>query len=280
MANTFTPAQALAEFITLAAADPNIQAIGTEGSTNDLAMPADDWADLDITLFATDAEQVDGPAWLRHFGAPIITEALQERGLFGGHELWFSWLTRFAGTARIDLKAAPIAAIADYLADDTLNAIVWQREQGQVTPRSTSAASHGFILPDQATLNAHVTEFYWVAGYVVKGLARGNLLYANQLLDHNVRPELLYVAAAEIAAHITPFFDAGVDDKNVWTASTPAFQTALAATYRQDSLAATKDALAKTVALYGQVLRQAASALHLTVPDQQRAIQQLHEWLA
>lgn len=280
MANRFTPAQALAEFITSAAADANIQAIGTEGSTNNVAISTDEWADLDITLFAISPEQVAGPVWLHHFGEPVIIEALQERGLFGGDELWFSWLTRFAGTARIDLKAAPVSAIADYLADDTLNAIVWRRDRGHVMPRATSAASHGFTLPDQATLNAHVTEFYWVAGYVVKGLARGNLLYANQLLDHNVRPELLYLAAAAISARTTPFFDAGVDYKNVWSASSPTFRAALATTYQQDSLSATKTALAQTIALYGQVLPRAASALHLAVPDQHRAIQQLQDWLA
>ncbi|WP_082397652.1 aminoglycoside 6-adenylyltransferase [Lacticaseibacillus camelliae] len=117
--------------------DPNIVAIGTEGSGNDPAQAPDKWTDLDVTLFASDPAQVDAEAWVKALGEPRLVQHLHDTHLFGpGTGAWESWLTRYQGTRRIDWKIAPAADEAAYLAADHLNTIIWRQGQGRVSPRA------------------------------------------------------------------------------------------------------------------------------------------------
>lgn len=238
----------LDQIIARAEKDANIVAIGTEGSGNNPELKADDWTDLDVTVFAKAPEQVDGGAWVHALGEPKLIQHLQDDQLFGpgtGH--WESWLTRYRGTRRVDFKIAPAADEAAYLADDRLNAIVWRAGQGRVTPRATDASSHFLAVPTQADYESTLNEFFWIAGNVVKGLGRNNLLYANEQFNAHLRPQLLKLYAFRETMKQDGQFDPGVNFKNVWAALAPYEQASLAATYDQTSRAATLGSLKNAV---------------------------------
>ncbi|WP_164511973.1 aminoglycoside 6-adenylyltransferase [Lacticaseibacillus daqingensis] len=267
----------LTQLITLATADPNVLAIGTEGASNDPSKPTDEWTDLDVTLFVREMAQADGNWWVHQLGTPTIVQHLVDSHLFGpATGTWESWLTRYPGTARVDLKLAPATDIAGYLAGDTLNTLVWQRTT-PTSPRPTSAASHALKRPTQVALDACVTEFYWVAGYVVKGLARGNLVYANTLLDQNVRPELYRLLEWRATIARDGRFDPGANHKFLWATLTPGEQARLAASYAQTDLAATRASLGIVLALFQQCRAELVD--YAPTPYQDSAAAQLASWL-
>lgn len=95
----------LDKLIQLASTNANIAAIGTEGSLNDRAKSQDEWSDLDVTLFVRAPALEDGWWWVRQLGEPTIVQFLETQDLFGAQTgKWRSWLTRYAGTRRVDFK--------------------------------------------------------------------------------------------------------------------------------------------------------------------------------
>ena len=270
----------LAEFIDLAKNNSNIIAIGTEGASNNTAATHDVWTDLDITVFAADPDQEDGQAWIRHFGQPTIVQQLDDQGLFGDTGHWTSFLTRYAGTKRIDFKLAPAADINAYLAGDTLNTLIWTRQDGKVAPRLTSGESHNLTLPNQKKFDAHVNQLYWIAGNVVKGLARRNLVYANEQFNQELRPELLYLMALQEASQLPNGFDPGANYKYLPAVLSNQRRGQLANTYNQSTLVDTLAALRTAINLAEIYIRNDAAALKLEVPDfVTRAVTQLTQWL-
>ncbi|WP_179394653.1 aminoglycoside 6-adenylyltransferase [Lacticaseibacillus absianus] len=269
----------LARLIDLAQADPNVQAIGTEGARNDHEAVADAWTDLDVTLFVRDLAAADGHWWLHQLGTPTLVQHLTDTHLFGPDtHTWESWLTRYSGTRRIDLKLAPVQDLAAYLAGNSLNTLVWQRDDGRLTARPTSAASHWVPVPTQTQLNNCANEFYWCAGNVVKGLARGKLLYANEQFNAHVRPELLRLLSFKATLACDGHFDAGVSSKFLWATLTPATQSQLAATYAQTDLTATRRSLDHALTLFETTLD--GFVHYASVPYRASAVAQLRDWLA
>ncbi|WP_461215886.1 aminoglycoside 6-adenylyltransferase [Lacticaseibacillus sp. GG6-2] len=230
--------------------DLNILAIGTEGSGNDPNQTPDEWTDLDVTLFAAKPAQVDAMGWVNALGTPKLVQHLYDMHLFGpATGAWQSWLTRYQGTRRIDWKIAPSADEAAYLAGDHLNAIIWRQGKGRVTPRKTDAASHFLPVPTQADYESVLNEFFWVAGNVVKGLSRNNLLYANEQVNAHLRPQILKLFAYRQTLEQDGHFDPGVKFKNVWNKLMSSERNQLAATYDQSSRALTLASLKNCVAI-------------------------------
>jgi hypothetical protein len=271
----------LDKLIQLAGTNANIVAIGTEGSLNDRAKRQDEWSDLDVTLFVRVPALEDGWWWIRQLGEPTIVQFLETQDLFGAHTgKWRSWLTRYAGTRRVDFKITSYQVEGAYLAHDTLNTIVWRENSGRVLPRKTSAQSHFIPLPDQDSFQEHVREFYWYAGNVVKGLARQNLVYANEQFNRYVRPELLTLLAMRATSQQKGQFDAGVTGKFIEPTLSAAEKAQLTATYQQTSLTATKASLRKALQLYRSVSEQISVNNNFDLPITiTKVYQQFDRWL-
>ncbi|WP_225046810.1 aminoglycoside 6-adenylyltransferase [Lacticaseibacillus kribbianus] len=272
----------LDRIIALAEADANVVAIGTEGSSNNPDFHADPWVDLDVSIFVTDPAQADGNWWIHQLGEPTLVQHLANEALFGAaSHIWDTYLTRYSGARRVDLKIAPAEDIAVYLADDKLNALVWKREAGRLQKASTDASSHWVAVPDQVALNACANEFYWCLGNVVKGVARGNLMYANEMFNRNARPMLIDMLAYRETAKDHGRFDAGVCGKYTWDRLTEAERTALAATYQQGDLGAIAASIQAALTLFSAVYAQVQQLTGLApMPYLDSAKAQFDQWLA
>lgn len=148
-------------------------------------------------------------------------------------------------------------------------------------PRVTNAQSHFVPLPDQAEFQAHVQEFYWCAGNVVKGLARQNLVYANEQLNRFVRPELFVLLAMRATIQQAGQFDAGVTGKFIEATLSETEKAQLAATYRQTSLDETKMSLLNILMFYRIVSEQFSRDQEMMRPIMITKIyQQFNDWLS
>ncbi|WP_407894365.1 aminoglycoside 6-adenylyltransferase [Lacticaseibacillus sp. N501-2] len=88
----------LSKIVQLAATDPRVVAIGTEGSQNDPQVRADAWSDLDVTVFVREA-LADPWALVQALGQPVMWQHLLNRDLFGpsspfGIRIWCATLAR------------------------------------------------------------------------------------------------------------------------------------------------------------------------------------------
>lgn len=272
--------QDLAAIIAQAAQDPAAAAIGTEGALNDAAVEADEWSDLDVTIFVKTGATIDKQAYITAFGPPVIVQHLLNQDLFGpSSAVWDTYLVRYAQTQRIDWKFAPAADMTAYLAADTLNTLVWQAGVGAVVPRQTSAGSHAVQLPTAEEFAASVNELLWCAGNVAKGLHRGQLLYANEMLNLHVRSELLRLLAWQVALDHEAF-DVGACDKHLPEALGRNQRQKLASSYAQASLSDTTHSLAQVLELAEAATIAVAKGCGYPVPSELvSALAQLRGWL-
>ncbi|WP_461225229.1 aminoglycoside 6-adenylyltransferase [Lacticaseibacillus suihuaensis] len=271
----------LDRFITLAEADANVLAIGTEGSSNNPATHPDAWVDLDVTLFVADPAVTDGNWWIHQVGEPTLVQHLANEALFGASSsIWDTYLTRYPGSRRIDLKVAPAADIEGYLASDSLNGIVWRQGCGRLAP-TTNASSHWVAVPDQTALDACANEFYWCLGNAVKGVARRNLVYANEMLNRYTRPMLIDMLGFRATAQRHGQFDAGVCGKYTWETLSTAEQQALAATYNQADLTGVTASIRASLDLFAPVYEDVMALTGLaSMPYLETAQAQFRDWLA
>ncbi|WP_125708449.1 aminoglycoside 6-adenylyltransferase [Lacticaseibacillus porcinae] len=269
----------VAQIFQLAAADPRVVAIGTEGSRNDPAVSEDAWSDLDVTVFVRESLGDDAwTKWVCAFGEPVIWQHLLNRDLFGeSSEIWDTYLVRYAGTRRIDWKFAPIADLENYLAADTLNQIVWR--EGQVlTPQATHSLSHTVQLPTAAEFFDAVNEVLWCAGNVAKALHRGNLVHANEQLNENVRPGVLQLLSWQLAL-IHEHFNAGSHWKFLANTLSEAERQQLVSSYAQGDLRQARACLQTLIDLCETASRDIAKHLKFQLPAWfEPGLRQLREW--
>ncbi|MGO2925399.1 aminoglycoside 6-adenylyltransferase [Lactococcus laudensis] len=164
--------------------NPAILMIGSEGSRNDPTVKQDQYQDYDITYFVSDADFPTFEQFERnHFGDLMIQQILPEKNQW-------CWLMLFMDGNRLDLKIQPVSSVPAYLAEDTLNTILLDKTGVCTNLPATTDRTHWIQHPTQREFDACVTEFFWVSTYVLKGILRGELLYANYFFGTIVREEL------------------------------------------------------------------------------------------
>ncbi|KJW13784.1 aminoglycoside 6-adenylyltransferase [Levilactobacillus spicheri] len=257
-----------------------IQAVGTEGSTNDAHAIDDSWQDLDVTYFVSDADPFNFYDWAQGLGVPTIYQHSSHLNLFHTPSSdWQTYLVQFANNARVDLKIAPIGDITAYLANDSLNKIIWSRDAA-FPERATDDHTHRQNAPTQEQFNAVLNEFYWCIGNVGKGLARGQFLYANEMNNQHVRPQLLQLLTWSVASGRPEGFNPGAYDKYLLEALPKNIVVKLARTYRTDSLKHLKSCvmIEGTLTIWAQ--QQIVQKTHLAIPQYlSNRLRQLDDWI-
>jgi len=102
----------------------------------------------------------------------------------------FTYLMQFMDGSRIDLTLIPLDHISD-IEDDSLSVLLFDKDDRFDPFPPTNEKSY---LPQPPTRKAYAdccNEFWWVAPYVAKGLARGEILYAKHFLDGSLRKQLM-----------------------------------------------------------------------------------------
>lgn len=272
----------LEKFIIYAQTHDFIQQVGQEGSANNPQVQPDDWQDYDLTYFCTDITAFSFADWSQQFGEPVIYQHFNQNDLFGQSSLpWRTYLVRFSGKLRIDLKIAPVADREAYLAAESLNTIIWDRAQ-KIKRRHTSDRTFWLTAPTPKDFANCLNNFYWCAGNVVKGLARQNLLYANEMMRATCQEELLKLLNWQVLLQKQQPYNPGAFNKFLPQYLSAKQQQKLAQTYRQDSLAATGKALNTAIQLVSQAAEELVQSQdNLSLPTEvPRAKAQIQAWLA
>jgi aminoglycoside 6-adenylyltransferase len=251
-------------------ADPRVRAVILSGSRADPAAAADRWRDHDLVFVVHDVTPFrDDPAWVDVFGERTILQrpdlmagAPPRREGCGGD----TWLMLFEDGSRIDLTLRTVAEMASYRHEGPARVVV--DHDGVVPPPPAPDAPH--FVPDPPTaarFDEVCNEFWWVAPYVAKGLARGETTYAHHHLDVVLRSQLLAVLDWEVAAASDFRRGSGKFGRDLRRLLSPERWARLEATYAGADPEATWDALEAMTELFRDVATGVAERFGFAYPS-------------
>lgn len=192
---------ALDRVLDAARADPRVRAAVLSGSRADPAASTDAWSDVDVVFVVRDVAPFRAdPAWIDVFGERAILQrpdAMADASprADGGE----AYLMLFVDGSRIDLTLLPVGAMATYRHDGPAK-VLFDRDGVVPPPPAPDAPQHVPDPPTAAAVADVCNEFWWVAPYVAKGLARGETTYAHHHLDTVLRARLLSMLGWRVAA--------------------------------------------------------------------------------
>lgn len=179
-----------------AEAEENVRAAFLIGSRGEFDRQPDRLSDYDVLLFVRDRSKYESDeSWLTAFGA-ILVKVDDGYELLGSRIL--TRLVQYQGGIRIDfsiLDAGLLERITKEprlpdMLDAGFRVLVDKDDWASRLPRATGEAYRG-SLPNEASYQAVVNEFWWEVIYVAKHLARGELLPARYSQECVIRFQCL-----------------------------------------------------------------------------------------
>ncbi|GAY78243.1 aminoglycoside 6-adenylyltransferase [Niallia sp. Sow4_A1] len=181
--------------------DNRIRLVTLEGSRTNKNIPKDPFQDYDISYFVTDMDSFkENDQWLDIFGKRLIMQKPEDMELFPP-ELgnWFSYLMLFEDGNKLDLTLIPINEVDDYFSkSDGLVEVLLDKDSLVKNDVIPSDRKYWINKPTAREFDDCCNEFWWVSTYVVKGLARKEILFAIDHLNEIARPNLLRMMSWEI----------------------------------------------------------------------------------
>ena len=163
---------------------PAVRAVVLNGSRANKDAPQDQYQDFDIVYYFDDKAAYSSRDWPSLFGEVLIMQTLEDMvfdppGPVHGRV----YLMQFKDGNRIDLTLRQIDVLHIDIKQDSLS-VLWLDKDGRVKDMpSSDDRSYHVKRPDEAVVASCVNECFWVAFYVLKGVARNHLGYAQVHLD-------------------------------------------------------------------------------------------------
>ncbi|RKN61273.1 aminoglycoside 6-adenylyltransferase [Paenibacillus ginsengarvi] len=192
--------------------DSRIRLVTLEGSRTNPNIAADCFQDYDISYFVTDQESFKrDDEWLSIFGSRAMVQKPEAMELFPP-ELgnWFSYLILFEDGNKLDLTLIPLNEVEDYLNNsDGLVEVLLDKDG--IVDREVIATDRQYWVkqPTAGEFDDCCNEFWMASTYVVKGLARKELLFAADHLNEIIRPNLLRMMSWHIGSERGYTFSVG-----------------------------------------------------------------------
>ena len=185
--------------LSVAAQDERVRVVAMNGSRTNPNVPKDAFQDYDIVFLVTDmASFLRDKSWVDVFGPRMIMQTPEDGRLFppslGG---WYTYLMLFDDDNRIDLMLIPMTDLDKYLKNDRLTTILLDKEGCVPTLPEPSDETFWVKRPTLDQFQGSCNEFWWLVPYVVKGICRKELIYAQDHLTL-LRSEVLRQLAWQV----------------------------------------------------------------------------------
>lgn len=184
-----TPEEILDLIIKIAREDDRIRAVTLGGSRANRDCPADKYQDFDVAFYVDDVTPFwDNMEWIAGtFGMPSLVHKPESMELIPpDRDGNYFYLMIFPDGNRIDLNVTP-----EKYEDDGEPMLVLLDKDGTF-PHVQVAEDHWWVRKPSPKIFADCcAEFHWCLNNVAKGLARDELTYAMEMLNHYVRDMLI-----------------------------------------------------------------------------------------
>ncbi|MFD1677831.1 aminoglycoside 6-adenylyltransferase [Alicyclobacillus fodiniaquatilis] len=255
--------------------DNRIRLATLEGSRTNKNIPQDTFQDYDISYFVTDMDSFkESDQWLEVFGHRLIMQKPEDMELFPP-ELgnWFSYLMIFDDGNKVDLTLIPLNEVEDYFANsDGLVKVLLDKDKLIKHEVIADDRQYWIKKPTASAFDDCCNEFWMVSTYVVKGLARKEILFAIDHLNGIARPNLLRMMAWQIGAERGYTFSVGKNYKFINHYLPYEDWEALLSTYAENGYQEMWQSLFTCYALFRKYAKIVAEGLGCSYPDYDEAI--------
>jgi aminoglycoside 6-adenylyltransferase len=255
--------------------DNRIRLVTLEGSRTNKNIPKDTFQDYDISYFVTDMDSFKAnDHWLNVFGSHAMMQKPEDMELFPP-ELgnWFSYIILFEDGNKLDLTLIPINEVEDYFRDsDGLVEVLLDKDALVQTEVSANDRQYWIKNPTAREFDDCCNEFWMVSTYVVKGLARKEILFAMDHLNEITRPNLLRMMAWQIGLEQGYSFSVGKNYKFIDRYLPKERWETLLSTYSTSSYQNVWKSLFTCYALFRQYSKDVGERLGYNYPDYDEAV--------
>ncbi len=261
--------------IDFARKDERIRLVTLEGSRTNKNIPRDSFQDYDVSYFVTDMDSFkEDEKWLDLFGKRIMMQKPEDMELFPPQlGNWFSYLIIFEDGNKLDLTLIPINEVEDYFSSsDGLVEVLFDKDSLIKNDVISSDRKYWIKEPTAREFDDCCNEFWMVSTYVVKGLARGEILFAIDHLHEIARPNLLRMMSWKVGVERGFTFSLGKNYKFIDHYLPQEDWETLLSTYCQDNTANMCKALFTCYDLFRKYSKDVADRLGFVYPNYDVAI--------
>ncbi|MCT4778359.1 MULTISPECIES: aminoglycoside 6-adenylyltransferase [Exiguobacterium] len=247
-----TNEQVVEQLTSVAKQREDVRVLILNGSLVNPNVSTDRFQDVDVTCFVEDVDTfIEDRSWMMPLGEVLIMQTPDEVPGKGNYDR-FAFLVQFAAGHRVDLTVRPLRDVQATIQADSLSLVLIDKDgiAGRPVP---SDDTYRIKPPSRFDYEQCWNEFWWVSLYVVKGIKRGQLLYAydhvtimramlRQMLSWEVGFETGFtVNAGKAGDALAPYMDAAEWDDylhtfpTIETTSIEAAHTALVEQFERTS---------------------------------------------
>ncbi|WP_107942758.1 aminoglycoside 6-adenylyltransferase [Metasolibacillus fluoroglycofenilyticus] len=265
-----TEAEMFQIFSNFATEDERIRISMLEGSRTNNTIPKDSYQDYDVSFFVTNmSSYLKNDDWLRAFGELIFVQKPEDMELFPAEfENYFTYIMYFADGIKVDLSLIPLTELTSYLQkSDGLIEVLLDKDGHIEQAIVPSDEKYWLTKPSARSFDDCCNEFWSVATYVAKGLARNEFLFAVDHLHHNIRQELLRMLSWDIGIQNGFSFSVGKNYKFIHQHLPAQQYERLLSTYATASIAQTWTAFELCCEMFRETSRKVAQAFGYPYPN-------------
>ncbi|MDP1509834.1 aminoglycoside 6-adenylyltransferase [Paenibacillus ottowii] len=255
--------------------DERIRLVTLEGSRTNFNIPPDSFQDYDISYFVTDMDSFkESDQWLHVFGNRLMMQKPEDMELFPS-ELgnWFSYIILFDDGNKLDLTLIPMNEVEDYFTNsDGLVEVLLDKDALIQEEVIANDRQYWIKKPTAREFDDCCNEFWMVSTYIVKGLARKEILFAIDHLNEIARPNLLRMMAWKIGSEQGYTFSVGKNYKFINQYLPNEDWESLLSTYSENGYREMWQSLLTCYALFRTYAKAVASSLKYEYPDYDEAI--------
>ena len=247
--------------------DERIRVVAMNGSRANPNAQPDCYQDFDIVYLVSEMESfLKNDDWLLVFGDRLIMQKPDTMQLIPPEERSsFAYLMMFEDGNRIDLTLFPLEKLEVYLGSDRMRIVLLDKDG--LLPQLPPSTDEDYWLksPTCEIFDDCCNEFWWVSTYVAKGLARGQIPYANAHLDIT-RSELMRMLSWRAGLEEGFNFNIGKNYKYLQKHIPGPDWAQLLRTWRMDNPKIIWQSLFEACELFGKVSAQVAYRLGCSNP--------------
>ncbi|MBJ9990942.1 aminoglycoside 6-adenylyltransferase [Paenibacillus sp. S28] len=260
--------------------DDRIRLVTLEGSRTNTNIPSDAFQDYDISYFVTEMDSFkEHDGWLDFLGKRIMMQKPEDMELFPP-ELgnWFSYLIHLEDGNKVDLTLIPFNEVENYFTQsDGLVEVLLDKDAVMTNEVIADDRQYWIKKPTAREFDDCCNEFWMVSTYVVKGLARKEILFAIDHLNGIARPNLLRMMAWQIGSEHGFTFSVGKNYKFIDRYLPVEDWETLLSTYAENGYEHMWKSLFTCYELFRKYSKTVSSRLGYPYPDYDEAISKYTE---
>jgi len=186
--------------INTASQDARIRAVYMNGSRTNPNAVKDIFQDYDIIYVVEETQSFrEDKGWIDRFGERLYMQYPEDNVYYENDvENCYGWLIQFADGNRLDLHVCTFRWVFEEITKDKLCKVLLDKEKCLPDIPQSTDEDYWVKEPTAQQFMDTCNEYWWCLNNVAKGLWREEIPYVMDMINYNIRPQLIRILAWEI----------------------------------------------------------------------------------